>query len=271
MRAVRRAARTAPPAFAVPLRTVPPRRYRTGSGSPVSVDSSRTASGETTVAVDRDDLAAPHRDDVADGDRVDRDLLDRPGPVQVRDLRRPLQEHPELPPRPPRGARLEGVAAAEHQRDDRARRGTGRARARRPWRPARWRRRRSARVRACADIDEQDEQQRRDRRGPHRARDIAARRRARPPRRRRWRPRRPPGRWTPGRRRRRGRTIPAVAVGLGSIALRDCAPARSRSSADPRIGSVATTDRVRVAQRGSWRLTRLGAWRRHQTPCEETP
>ena len=56
----------ASPALAVPLRTGPPRRARdAGSGSPVSADSSTTASALATIAVDRDDLAGAHDDDVA--------------------------------------------------------------------------------------------------------------------------------------------------------------------------------------------------------------
>ena len=67
----RRAQLERAPGRAVPLRTLPPRRTVTGSGSPVSADSSTIASSLIDHAVDRDDLAGAHEHDVADGDLVD--------------------------------------------------------------------------------------------------------------------------------------------------------------------------------------------------------
>ena len=69
-------------------------------------------------AVDRDDLAAAHEDDVAHLHLLDRDLLEAVADVAPGDLRRALDERGELAPRARRRHVLERRAAREHQPDD---------------------------------------------------------------------------------------------------------------------------------------------------------
>ena len=102
----------------MPLSTGIPRRRVSGSGSPVSVLVSITASALIDRAVDRHDLAGPHDDDVAGLDLLDRDLLEAVADAQLRDLRRALDQRGQLAARARRGDRLERRAAGEHQPDD---------------------------------------------------------------------------------------------------------------------------------------------------------
>ena len=90
----------------------------TGSGSPLSVLVSTTASALDDGAVDGHDLAGAHDDDVADLHVLDRHLLDLVADAQLRDLRRTLNERRQLPARARRGDVLERRAAREHQPDD---------------------------------------------------------------------------------------------------------------------------------------------------------
>ena len=72
-------------------------------------------------SVDRDDLAAPHDHHVADVNRVRRHLLDDRACSPVGDLRRPLDERSQFPPRAPSRRLLQSVSPGEHQRDHRSR------------------------------------------------------------------------------------------------------------------------------------------------------
>ena len=72
----RRAARTPRRRWRVPLRTASPARCSAGSGSPVSADSSSTATLGRERAVDRHHLPRAHHHDVADRELVDRHDLE---------------------------------------------------------------------------------------------------------------------------------------------------------------------------------------------------
>ena len=111
----------ASPALAAPLRTAAPRTWVTGSGSPVSADSSTTASSLAQRAVDRDQLAGADQHDVADGEPLDRDLL--PAAALARGGRCVgIRSSSAVSSRRARreAERLQRVAAGEHQRDHRA-------------------------------------------------------------------------------------------------------------------------------------------------------
>ena len=102
----RRAGRTARRRSPMPLSTGMPRRSVTGSGSPVSVLVSTTASALTTRPVDRDHLAGPHDDHVARPHLVDRHLARCRSPTRsCATLRGPLDQRRELAPGARRGAR----------------------------------------------------------------------------------------------------------------------------------------------------------------------
>ena len=91
----------------------------TGSASPVSADSSRTASWPTTAPSAGTTSPARTDDDVAGPELVDLDLLDRAVDVPVRDARGALDEEAELAAGAAGGPRLERGAAGHHQGDDR--------------------------------------------------------------------------------------------------------------------------------------------------------
>src|SRR6478672_8387375 len=83
------------PAFAVPLRTLMPAASATGSGSPLSVLVSITAS-ERASAVDGNDLAGSHHHGVAGVHAVDGNPLDPVAHSQPGELRGTLRERGEL-------------------------------------------------------------------------------------------------------------------------------------------------------------------------------
>ena len=76
-----------------------------------------TASATHHRPVDRDDLAGPHDDDIADLHLFDGHLLQTVADAQLRDLRGPLHERGQLAPCAPGGDRLERGATGEHQPD----------------------------------------------------------------------------------------------------------------------------------------------------------
>ena len=90
----------------------------TGSGSPVSADSSRTAS--SLVTSPSTGTTSPCRTSTWSPDRelVDRNLLDRFAEPPVRDAGRPLDQRVQLAPRASGGGLLERVSAGQHQADD---------------------------------------------------------------------------------------------------------------------------------------------------------
>ena len=95
----------------------------------------RLAAGDRSV--DRDDLAGPHDDDVADLDAVDRHLLESVTDAELRDLRCALDQAPSAPVA---HAGRRPIPARRHRRTSsrsRHRREAPRARARRPSPPAR--------------------------------------------------------------------------------------------------------------------------------------
>ena len=92
----------------------------TGSDSPVSADSSTTASPAATMP--STGTTSPGADERRRrrARAVDRDLLEQPVAAAVRDPRRALEQRRQLAPRAAARRLLERVAAGEHQRDDRA-------------------------------------------------------------------------------------------------------------------------------------------------------
>ena len=92
----------------------------TGSASPVQ---RRLVDDRLRVRDDSvrgNDLARAHDHEVAGHERFDRDLLDARGTVAMGDARRALDQKPQLAAGPARRPGLEGRAAGQHQRDDRA-------------------------------------------------------------------------------------------------------------------------------------------------------
>ena len=150
--AASRAART--PRRRWRCRCGPARRARcdAGSGSPVSADSSSTASALVTIPSTGTTSPGADDHDVADGERVDRHLLEPRSPTRRCAIRGARCERGRVSSRRarPAGDGLERVAAREHDGRRRRRRGTRRARARRPSRSARSGRRRRRRAAACA-------------------------------------------------------------------------------------------------------------------------
>ena len=102
----------------MPLRTLPPRWTVTGSGSPVSADSSTIASSLTTIPSTGTTSPARTSTTLVDGDLVDRHLDELVAAANERRPRRTLDQRGQLAPGTPVRRLLERVAAREHQRDD---------------------------------------------------------------------------------------------------------------------------------------------------------
>ena len=107
-----------------------------GRDSPVSADSSSTA-GHHQHAVDRDNLSGLDEEAVARPHLLDRTDDQLASFVSRDHLGSPVEEGGELTAGPAVRVRLQRAPAREHRRDHRARRGTRRAPASRPWRAGR--------------------------------------------------------------------------------------------------------------------------------------
>ena len=104
----------------MPLITAIPARSVTGSGSPLSVLVSTTASSLTTVPSTGTTSPVRTSDRVAGARPVDRHLFDRAVDPQLGDARRALDQERQLAARAAGGRGLERRAAGEHEADDRA-------------------------------------------------------------------------------------------------------------------------------------------------------
>ena len=112
----------APVPLTVPPITRSPGAFSTGIGSPVIIDSSTALVPLEDDAIDRDLLAGPHAQPIADRDLVERHVLFPPVVAKdPRRLRREPQQRPDRAARPAPGAQLQHLSQQHQRRDDRRR------------------------------------------------------------------------------------------------------------------------------------------------------
>ena len=103
----------------VPPMTRRPASCSTGIDSPVTIDSSTALRPSSDLSIDRDLLARPHAQPVADHDAFEPDVrFSAVGADPARRLRREIEQRADRAARPLAGAQLQHLAE-QHQRGDR--------------------------------------------------------------------------------------------------------------------------------------------------------